>query len=207
MPNSLNSSLAAVILAGGQSSRMGRDKALIILRRKPLLWRICHLASQCTSQVYVITPWPERYRDILPDGIHLISEVWSPGQTKPHGPLLGFAQALSWMATEWVLLLACDLPQLTSAALQQWLEYLPAASPATIALLPRSPQGWEPLCGFYRHRCLPLLQAYINQGGKSFQGWLAKYSVQELPVSDRQLLFNCNTPAELKQAGFLSNLS
>ena len=185
----------AIVLAGGASTRMGQDKALISLKEKPLLWHICTLASHCASQVYVITPW-QGYQDILPDGVHLIREVWLPGQTKPHGPLIGFAQALNWVQTEWVLLLACDLPQLTASEVEKWSEDLLRASPEAIALLPRGLKGWEPLCGFYRQSCLGLLQEYIHQGGKSFQGWLAAYSVQELPVSDRQVLFNCNTPEE-----------
>jgi molybdopterin-guanine dinucleotide biosynthesis protein A len=190
---------AAIILAGGQSSRMGRDKALIEIQGIPLLQKICLIASQCASQVYVITPSIEKYQAIAPKDCQMIREVTVPGETQPHGPLMGFAQALPYVQTEWVLLLACDLPNLTSSEIQQWSSHLETISQDAIALLPRSAKGWEPLCGFYRRRCLPLLNEYIDRGGRSFQKWLEQYPAQELPVSDPQLLFNCNTPADLEQ--------
>jgi len=192
-------SLSAIVLAGGQSSRMGRDKAMIMLQGIPLLRQICSVALDCTTQVYVITPWPERYQHILPEGCRVIREVPLPGETKSHGPLVGFAQGLAEIETDWVLLLACDLPQLQVQVLQDWATKLQKTAPDAIALLPRQAQRWEPLCGFYRCQCLPLLMQFINEGGRSFQRWLAQHPVQELPVSDPQVLFNCNTPIDLER--------
>ncbi len=193
-----NVSLTAIVLAGGQSSRMGQDKALIALQGVPLLRQVCEVALSCTSEVCVITPWPERYQAILPDACRTIREVSLPGETEPHGPLIGFAQGLAQVETDWVLLLACDLPQLQVEVLQHWVTELEKTAEEAIALLPRQTKGWEPLCGFYRRQCLPRLTEFINEGGRSFQRWLAQHPVQELPVSDTPLLFNCNTPADLE---------
>lgn len=187
---------------------MGRDKALIPLQGVPLLQQVCEVALNCTSEVYVVTFWPDRYRDILPNGCRLIQEVSLPGETESHGPLVGFAQGLAQVETDWVLLLACDLPQLQVKVLQDWAAGLEktgndaiaqSALTKPIALLPRQAKGWEPLCGFYRRQCLPMLTEFIQAGGRSFQRWLAKHSVQELPVTDTQLFFNCNTPADLER--------
>lgn len=194
-------SLSAIVLAGGQSSRMGRDKALIPLQGVPLLRQVCDITLNCTPEVYVVTPWPERYQDILPDTCRIIQEISLPGETQPHGPLVGFAQGLAQVETDWVLLLACDLPQLQVKVLQEWVAQLKTTAEDAIALLPRNPKGWEPLCGFYRRQCLPMLNQFIDEGGRSFQRWLAQHPVQELPVSNSQasqLLFNCNTPADLE---------
>lgn len=191
--------LSAIILAGGQSSRMGQDKALIPLQGIPLLRRVCEVALHCASEVYVVTPWPERYQDLLPDACRLLQEVPLPGQTAPHGPLVGFAQGLAQVKTDWVLLLACDLPQLQVNVLQNWATRLEKTDKNVIALLPRHAKGWEPLCGFYRRQCLPILSDFINQGGRSFQSWLAQHPVQELMIQDTQILFNCNTPADLER--------
>ena len=192
-------SLSVIVLAGGQSSRMGRDKALIALHGVPLLRQICEVAQNCATKVYVVTPWPERYQGILPDTCEVIREVPLPGETKPHGPLVGFAQGLAQVETDWVLLLACDLPQLQVKVLQHWAAGLEKTAEDAIALLPRHPKGWEPLCGFYRRQCLPMLTKFISDGGRSFQYWLAQHPVEELPVSDTQIFFNCNTPADLER--------
>ncbi len=191
-------SLSTIILAGGQSSRMGRDKALIHIDGVPLLKKICQVGLACTSKVYVLTPWPERYEEILPSGCQGIREVTTPGMTESHGPLLGFCQGLIHVDTDWVLLLACDLPQLQVSVLQDWVLELPKVDKDAIAILPRNAKGWEPLCGFYRRNSLPLAIRFINQGGRSFQKWLTKYPVEELVVKDSQVLFNCNTPEDLK---------
>lgn len=191
-------SLSAIILAGGQSSRMGQDKALITIQGVPLLQQVCEVALKCTKKVYVVTPWLERYQDILPDACLMVREVPLPGETKRHGPLVGFAQGLAAVETEWVLLLACDLPQLQVEVLQLWAAELENVPKDAIAYLSKQSKGWEPLCGFYRQECLPKLTEYINAGGRSFQGWLAQHTVQELPVADPKIFFNCNTPNDLE---------
>ena len=191
--------LSAIVLAGGQSSRMGRDKALIAPEGVPLLKQVYEIAVKCASPVYVVTPWPERYQDILPNSCRFIREVPLPNETEPHGPLVGLAQGLAQVQTQWVLVLACDLPRLQVEVLQSWIGLLGDVKDDAIALLPRDVKGWQPLCGFYRHSCLPALQDFINQGGRSFQRWLSQHPVQEVPVSDRQMLFNCNTPTDLEQ--------
>ena len=195
--------LTALILAGGQSSRMGRDKALLPIKGLPFLQRVCETALQCTDQVYVITAWPDRYRTLVPPNCQFIQEkaIASDTGSKSPGPLVGFAQGLACIKTDWVLLLACDLPCLQAAVLQRWKQQLDQAPAAAIALLPKHAKGWEPLCGFYRHRCLQSLTPFIQSGGRSFQSWLSQQTVIEIPNVDPKMLFNCNTPDDLKQLG------
>jgi molybdopterin-guanine dinucleotide biosynthesis protein A len=191
-----NKSISAIILAGGQSSRMGRDKAFLPVGNSTLLTYICHIARECAESVYVVTPWTEKYQSMLPVECQLVREKLVLPQQKSNSPLIGFTQGMFHVKTPWVLLLACDLPQLNSAQVKQWSKYLTNVLPSEIALLPRHAKGWEPLCGFYRRSCLPLLEAYTDGGGKSFQGFLAQYPVRELVISDRNCLFNCNTPED-----------
>ena len=193
--------LTAIVLAGGKSSRMGQDKALIPIQGVACLQLVCGVASALCNPVYVVTPWPERYQNLRLDKCQFIREAMS----LPHGPLVGFAQGLAQVQTDWVLLLACDLPKLRVEVLQDWAARLniigdeqsdeDGSNP--IALLTHHAKGWDPLCGFYHRRCLTGLIDYINQGGRSFQHWLAQHPVQLLPLPDAQMLFNCNTPADL----------
>ncbi len=206
--------LTAIVLAGGQSERMGKDKALIPIEGVPLIGRICNIAKSCSDRVYVVTSWPERYREIIPKDCHLISEVPIAGESQPSGPLVGFVQGLVHVESDWVLLLACDLPKLRADVLQDWVVKLTEVQREAIALLVQGDRylhysdfsgtidmkwGWEPLCGFYRRSCLPELTQFIQQGGRSFQQFLASQTVAELPLTDREMLFNCNTPADLEE--------
>ncbi len=191
--------IAAIILAGGQSSRMGQDKALLEVNGRSLLQRTCEVAKQCCSSVYVVTPWGDRYQSIIPNDCQLVAEIPAPDEYPPHGPLVGFAQGLATVETDWVLLLACDLPRLDSEILNQWRSQLSTLAPSVIALLPKTKKDWEPLCGFYRRSCHENLQQFIETGGRSFQRWLASQQVEPLTISDHSMLFNCNTPNDLDQ--------
>ena len=112
---------------------------------------------------------------------------------------MSFTHGLAWVQTDWVLLLACDLPCLQAAVLQQWRQQLDQAPTTAIALLPKHAKGWEPLCGFYRSRCLHSLENFIQAGGRSFQAWLSQQTVIEIPEVNPQMLFNCNTLDDLQQ--------
>jgi molybdopterin-guanine dinucleotide biosynthesis protein A len=188
---------------------MGQDKALIPVGSVPLLLRICRVAQQCVERVYVIAPWAERYQPLFvtepsviepsaaEQSVTLIQEI--PSAAAAHGPLIGFYQSLAHVQSDWILLLACDLPNLRAEVLQQWIAALPKDK-ETIACLPRNPEGWwEPLCGFYRSTCRASLTAFVQAGGDSFQQWLRNQPVLELPVIDPQMLLNCNTPEALRQ--------
>lgn len=200
----MRESVTAIVLAGGRSTRMGQDKALIQVGGQPLLRRTCEVAQTCAAEVLVVTPWGDRYQDAIPPGCRLVAEVRSGQQCleaaeESHGPLLGFAQGLLEVKTEWALLLACDLPRLGAVTLKGWMDLLENVPEEAIALLPRHPKGWEPLCGFYRRSALPSLERWIQQGGRSFQRWLTQEQVEPLPVADFSVLFNCNTPEDLAQ--------
>lgn len=185
------SELTAIILAGGKSSRMGEDKALIPIFGVPLLKLVYDVAQSC-ADIYVVTPRIESYQHLLPN-CQFIREVPPFG-----GPLVGFAQGLTQVQTDWVLLLACDLPNLRVEVLQEWANKLDDVKSEAIASLVHHNKRWEPLCGFYRRNCLPNLNQYISQGGRSFQEWLNQHSVDILPLTEPSMLFNCNTPEDLE---------
>jgi molybdenum cofactor guanylyltransferase len=195
--------IASIILAGGYSSRMGTDKALLSIDGIPLLARTCQVAVAIAAPIYIITPWTERYRSLLPQGCVLIQEIILEGGNHSNSPLVGFSQALNYLksidvVTEWILLLACDLPYLQHEELQRRAQFLGQTKAETMAFLPKNSKGWEALCGFYRPSCLQSLEGYINRGRRSFQGWLAESVVEESIVNDDRVLFNCNTPAEFE---------
>jgi molybdenum cofactor guanylyltransferase len=192
----MTNNLTAIVLAGGRSSRMGQDKALIPVQGIPLLQLVCQIAESCADTVYVVTPWQERYQHLLPPKSQFIQEV-PLSESRSHGPLIGFSQGLTHVQTEWVLLLACDLPKLKAEVMQEWTAKLKNIEDEAIAALVSHTKGWEPLCGFYRCCCLPSLKSYINRGGRSFQEWLKGQPVHTLPLPEPDMLFNCNTPQDL----------
>src|SRR6202011_1513726 len=143
-----NSKARGYVLAGGASSRFGRDKALVRFGAIPLLLRIVKLAQGCTSEVAVVAD-AQKYAD-LDGNLEIIEDRW-PGE----GPLGGIITGLQRSAAtnhpaEWNLILSCDMPFLTA----EWLKFLvdrARASPPEIEIiLPHSAHGPEPLCACYR---------------------------------------------------------
>ncbi len=194
---------------------MGRDKASLEIDGIPLIRRIYDVVAACrdltgqqlaaTAQIYVVTPWPQRYESMLPATCHFL-----PDLAPNCGPLVAFSNSLPAIAATWILLLACDLPNLSTAIVQTWIDRLPTIPAESVAYLVRQPdKGWEPLCGFYRQICSHSLRDYIDdshsvvpparlrQRGQSFQGWLQLQPVTELVIADPYCLVNCNTPADL----------
>jgi molybdenum cofactor guanylyltransferase len=180
---------------------MGRDKSTIEIDGIPMLRRIYDVVASCQNlsiesvdRIYVVTPWIDRYKSILPKDCNFLAEE------DPHkGPLRGFAQGLSQIEADWVLLLACDLPNLSSSFIQSSIDRLSDIPTQSMAYLAKGDRGWEALCGFYRGNCLDSLLEYINSGGQSFQGWLKGKMVTELAIDHPQILLNCNTPADLAE--------
>ncbi|MEG3976844.1 molybdenum cofactor guanylyltransferase [Microcoleus sp. herbarium8] len=191
-----NHKIAVIVLAGGQSSRMGTDKALLEIEGKSLLQRALEVAASVTPQVYVLTAWPDRYRSTLTEQSQFLLE-YNPGS----GPLVALTQGLTEIPADWILLLACDLPLLEPQIIQNWASQLTAVPPSTLAIVPYQNSRWEPLCGFYRQQSLASLQSFIEKGGRSFQKWLNQIQAIPLPVGEREaiMLSNCNTLEEFEQ--------
>lgn len=207
----VKASAVAIVLAGGRSSRMGRDKALLPIAGQPLLHRTCQVAIACADAVYVVTNRGDRYRSLMPAAVHLLAE---PAAAAPPGPLVALGYALGQICTEqavgpdWVLALACDLPNLSAAVLSSWRQELTNLAPEVVAYLPQRGDRWEPLCGFYRSSVGESMRrsgeaggqgAQTGSKGRSLQAWLHQQSVAAIPSVDDRLLVNLNTPADWAQ--------
>ena len=188
--------VAGFILAGGASSRMGRDKALLEIGGEPLLVRTARLLGALVTEVAVIGP-PERYAAL---GLRVL-----PDDVAGLGPLGGIATALRITSREWNLIVGCDLPYLSVA----WLEWMiaRARNSKSVALLPETPRGLEPLCAIYRVNCAPVITQAIARGLRKVTDGLAGLSVERITAaqwgafdSTGALFTNLNTREDYAQA-------
>ncbi len=190
--------IAAIALAGGKSSRMGQDKALILIDGEPMLRRVCLAVAQVTDQGYVVVREAEPYQQAIAANFTFVID------NKLDGALIGFSLGIQAIASpvDWILLVACDLPNLQGDVLQAWAHDLAALPMEAIAYLPRSTDGknWEPLCGFYRWQAQISLNQFIEQGGRSFQKWLSNHQAIEIVSVPPRMLLNCNKPEDMSLA-------
>lgn len=184
--------LSVLILAGGLSTRMGTDKALVCFEGLPMLLHVYCVAQTLQAPIAIVTPWPERYAALRLSEATFIAET-----AVAQGPVAGLVCGLENISSAWVLLLACDMPRLNRVVLRNWALRLSEVSDDMLALVPRHDNQWEPLCAFYRRRCLDSLRGYLDTGRKSFHQWFADNPVQALPVSNSSMFFNCNRLEDL----------
>jgi molybdopterin-guanine dinucleotide biosynthesis protein A len=182
---------AAFVLAGGQSLRMGRDKALLPLHGRPLLDHVCRTAAAAAGAVTIIGGL-ERYAYL---GWEIFDED-QPGQ----GPLGGIVKALSLGRAELNLVCACDMPLLNAALLQSMFQS--AHSMDELCLLPITPDGRaQPLCAIYRAAALPGLAEALGSGRLKMREALASLPVLSWQVLDQQHFMNLNVPADCEALG------
>jgi molybdenum cofactor guanylyltransferase len=159
----------AFILAGGQSSRMGRDKALLEIGSSTLIERAAALCAPLVSSVTLVGD-SQRYSRF---GLPTLADRW-PGA----GPLGAIATALAAAHQSWCLVLACDMPNVTSP----WLEWLLARSTdsSADAIIAETDRGVEPLCAVYRAACASTLAAALDSGTRKVTDGLARLNVEHI---------------------------
>ena len=182
-----------LILAGGSSSRMQRDKAALQYAGKSQLDRAFELGSRHVARVFVSvradqTADPTRaQRPLIVDSV------------AGEGPIVGIRSALAaYPGVAW-LVLACDLPFLSDAALSQLLRERDTGGLATAF---RSAHDGlpEPLCAIWEPAAARVLTAYQEEGGRCPRKFLIRHAAKLLEPLDRRALDNVNTPEEYTQA-------
>jgi molybdopterin-guanine dinucleotide biosynthesis protein A len=177
---------AGFVLVGGNSSRMGRDKALLDCRGRPLAARVASEVREAAGSVRLVGP-PERYARL---GFEVVSDI-EPGR----GPLGGIRTALRVSEADWNLVVACDMPSLTSEFLRKLLAE--AERSEADALMPVSPAGLpEPLCAVYRRDCLPAVETALREGRLKTSDAFLSARIVRLDVGEGDWFANMNTPEE-----------
>ncbi len=155
--------VTGAILAGGQSRRMGQDKALVRVRGKSLAHWVAEVLEPVVTEVWLVSNSPETHLGL---GLPLITDL-VPFQ----GPVGGLATALFHARTPWVLLASVDAPFLSPALAAAMVE---AAGKITrLALVCQADLGLEPFPGLYAVRLLPRVEDFLTVG-QSFNALLAR---------------------------------
>lgn len=187
--------ITVVIQAGGQSQRMGRDKALILLGGRPLIVHVLDRVVGLGDEILITTNQPQAYTAFAG---RLVSDA-TPGA----GALAGLHTALSAARGQTVLVLACDMPFVSRPLLAHMLSL---ASEADV-VAPRAGGEYEPMHAVYARSCLPVVEAALQAGEERVISFYPKVRVrvveqEELAVYDPAGLsfFNINTPVDLTRA-------
>jgi molybdopterin-guanine dinucleotide biosynthesis protein A len=190
--------LSLVIQAGGESRRMGSDKALLPFLGQPLILRPLSRLAGLANEVLVTSNHPEKF--------HFLSLTPIPDRLPGLGALGGLYTALSAARYPYVAVVACDMPFASLEILA--LELILLQETSTDAVIPRSKAGVEPFHAVYqRETCLPHIQSALEAGKRRVDAWFSEVNIRYLeqeemfPYDPDQLAFmNINTLEELQEA-------
>ncbi|MEN3369167.1 MAG: molybdenum cofactor guanylyltransferase [Verrucomicrobiota bacterium] len=189
--------LSAVLLAGGESRRMGRDKAGVVFGGEPL-WR---------RQLRVL-------RDLAPAKVFVSARTessWLPADTElllddppSRGPLSGLTKALTQMQTSHLVVLAVDMPFVT----HEQLGLLCDLATEGCGVVPMIGERTEPLAAIYPREAAPEFVAALAGTDFSLQRLIGELVAAgkmrrfPLPEQDQRLYLSLNEPDDLKEGRF-----
>jgi molybdopterin-guanine dinucleotide biosynthesis protein A len=183
-----------LVLAGGASKRMQRDKAALRYQGKTQLARAFDLASRHVDKVFVSLRADQTF-----DATRAQSPMIVDSVEGHDGPIVGIRSALAALPEVAWLVLACDLPFLSDAAVE---ELLRRRDPSALATAYKSAHDGlpEPLCAIWEAAAARMLADYQAAGGHCPRKFLIRHGAHLLDLPDPRALDNVNTPEEYSQA-------
>lgn len=172
----------ALVMAGGASKRMGRDKAMLPLDGRPMIETVCLQLRGNFDQVLVSGDERDRYAflglDVVPDR--------APGQ----GPLMGLGSALQASLSDLNLVVACDIPKIDMALARRMLREAEGYD----AVVPRREGGeLEPLFAVYRKSVGETVWDVLASGQRRVRAVLERCKVKYLDIPESNSIVNLNT--------------
>lgn len=146
--------VCAVILAGGQSSRMGFNKALLEIDGQPLIRILINRIRPLTEHILISSNDSSCYGFL---DFPVVRDYFMG-----HGPLAGFHSAMIRSECSLFIIVACDLPNLREHLLRNLLLLVDGFD----AAIPRTKDGLHPLCAVYRKTCFPFIERALQRGEK-----------------------------------------
>jgi len=182
--------VTGVILAGGRSRRMGRDKATLEINGQTLFDRTLAMLHGIFREVLIAGDRP----DLATAQVPCVPDIY------PGSALGGMHAALKAAATPWVFVTPCDLPYPDERLIRLMLGHRQGYD----VVIPRTPQGLEPVFALYHKNCLTLMEKMLRQGDYRIYDFYPQVSVHYLDVQNfsadwQRALLNLNTPEDLRR--------
>lgn len=187
--------MTGIILTGGKSSRMGRNKAFLKINGDVIIERIVRLFKELFDEVILVTNSPDEYRRL---NTRIVADIYPKS-----GSLIGIYSGLYHASSQYAFAAACDMPFLKKG----FIEYLIKQKDGYDIVIPFSPDGQQPLHAIYSKTCLKPMEDQIKKDMLKIVDILPRLSVRyvkedEIIPFDPEFksFFNVNTPSEFQKA-------
>lgn len=170
--------LSAIVLAGGQSRRLGRDKALLPWQGRTLIEHIVAQLTELSDDVLVITGTERRYQELL--DVPIFAD-----EIKNIGPMGGLYTGLTHARSEYSLIVACDMPLLTRAIIDLLRSELDSS---VRAVVPEVQGHRVPTLAIYHKECLAVIERLLIQGITALQALLDSAPTKVIPETQLRII-------------------
>lgn len=167
---------AVIVLAGGRSQRLGRDKASEMLLGRPMLQHVLDRVAGIAGEAVVVKARGQALPEVRWEGAIATVEDAYPES----GPLGGLFTGLSALKAPAALAVACDMPLLSEALARELFSLLPGND----VVVPIGEEFAQPLCAVYSKTCLPAIQRRLEQSEFKLMGFFDQVRVRELPAEE-----------------------
>jgi molybdopterin-guanine dinucleotide biosynthesis protein A len=190
--------MTSIILAGGKSSRLGRNKALQIIDGKSLIQWVVDRVGMLSTEIIIVTARGEAIPCSSPVEIKTIADIYPE-----KGPLVGIYSGLISASNSRTIAVGCDTPFLSVSLLK----YMTQICSIYDVVVPRIKNKLEPLCAVYSKNCSGPIQRLLEQGELRIDdlfGMVKVKYVEEDEVNrfdpEHLSFFNINSQADLDKA-------
>jgi molybdenum cofactor guanylyltransferase len=187
-----NPKLFGLILAGGYSRRMGRDKALLDINGKPQVEFVFDLLQKFCPQVFLSKRGDQKFYNDL-------AFINDSGEFSGHGPLGGILSAMKAYPDASWLVVGCDLPFISEETIEFLLKHRDPSKTAT-AFISTQDGLPEPLCAIWENHAYGPVLSLFNEGTHCPRKILIKSNTHLLKQSNPHWLDNINTPQEYEKS-------
>jgi len=184
--------VAAVVLAGGRSSRFGSDKAQYVVDGKPMMQHVIDVVRPFVRNIVVVRG---SSTDPKPNRVATGADAMATDIFADAGPLAGIHAGMLQAGAEWLLVVSCDLLHITPVLVAELLGHAVATVDAVIPGAKKMPPQY--LCSLYRSSLLPIVEEQLRGGSYAVRGFVARIpSVYLLPWEGREIT-SVNTRSDL----------
>jgi molybdenum cofactor guanylyltransferase len=185
--------ISCAILAGGKNSRMGRNKAILMYQGESFIEHIADVFSFFQSTI-IISNEIDIYNSVK---LKVYKDIF-----RECGPLGGIHAALSNSEANYVFIISCDLPLVTTGIIEYLTNYIDRN---TDVIIPSLQNTTQPLCAIYSREIIPLLEKFLTGGGRKVRDFLITVRTKVVSFDAFEFIdsinpfISINTPDEYKK--------
>ena len=197
---------SCIILCGGKSSRMGRDKGSMIIQDKPMIKHILStLNHQINEAVIVLNEQSriDKYREFINPQDYDYTITFAEDKIKNKGPMPGIMTGLSYISSDYALILPCDSPYVSKNYINTIFSEVDNKYQAIVPYhdSENKLKTSEPLHSVYNKNTIPIIEELVNQDVLHIKGLISKLDTKFVLIDNKKIekkeFRNLNRPSDI----------